>query len=86
MSVTKEDVVLCRQCESGAFKVGRIRPGPLFERGQTSERMGRLLCDRCASVLPATCSDDYMLRRLQQLSRFGIGAECAPILAEPEQE
>ena len=60
--------------------------GPLVGKREASSRLSVLLCERCGAVLPATSADDHMLRRLAQLSRFGIGAESTPILVDSKSE
>ena len=40
-----------------------------------------LLCQRCGALLPASQADDFMLRRLSQLARFGLGAGSGPLLS-----
>jgi hypothetical protein len=39
------------------------------------------LCERCDAVLPANQADEFMLKRLSQFARFGIGAESGPLLS-----
>ena len=76
--------MLCKHCELVSAKAGltgRTTPVP---RIQQSDLLTGLLCERCSTVLPATRADDHLLKRLEQLSRFGIGAESEPILAEQD--
>ena len=78
--------MLCRQCESLLSRLGRsVGLSPLAP-GQATGRLGVLVCARCGSVLPASNADEHMLRRLRQFSRFGIGAESAPLLASTDGE
>lgn len=74
--------MLCRQCEQEASRLGPGRRTLPARRIQGSERLTGLLCERCGAVLPASQADDHLLKRLAQLSRFGIGAESAPLLAD----
>jgi len=77
--------VVCRHCESKPV-MGRRRssaePEPVEGPG-TGVR--DYLCEVCGSVLPASESDEFLLRRLSQFARFGIGAESAPLLTDTSQ-
>jgi hypothetical protein len=72
--------VICRQCESkpgtGCRGVS-LGPAPSQELGTG---LRELLCDACGAVLRAGEADEFLLRRLSQFARFGIGAESAPLL------
>jgi hypothetical protein len=71
--------VRCNQCESvGARRARRVLP----EGGTEPPTPVRgLLCEHCGTVLPANETDDHLLRRLEQLARFGLGASSAPLLS-----
>ncbi len=77
-------IVLCLQCEvtmsslpDGFAKLSRPTPVP--------DQLTALLCSRCGAVLPSPNSDDGMLAKLSQLSRFGLGADDRPLLLAEER-
>lgn len=76
--------VLCSACESvhqqrlGAARLSSPRSG-------LRHSVRTLLCDRCGRVLPPVEPEEFLLKRLAQFARFGIGAESGPILSsDPE--
>jgi len=74
--------VLCRHCESKPVR--ERRSAIAFEpTGRSRVGLREWLCEACGSVLPPCQPDDFLLRRLSQFARFGIGAESAPLLTDP---
>jgi hypothetical protein len=78
--------VLCVHCRALTSSIpesfeGRTR-GVVLPDG-----LNGLLCSRCSAVLPSPDPDDGMLAKLNQLSRFGLGADDRPILdsANPDR-
>ena len=71
--------MLCSRCEatvtSMALRDPRVRWSDL------ADPVAALLCSRCGSVLPSPDPTEGMLTKLEQLSRFGLGADDRPLLA-----
>ena len=42
--------------------------------------MGRILCARCGAMVIPTNPEEAILKKLTQLSRFGLGADDRPLL------
>ena len=76
--------MLCRQCESKRA-INRRRTGAeVGADGALGSELRGFLCDACRAVLPASQTDEFLLRRLTQFARFGIGAESAPLLTNTQ--
>jgi hypothetical protein len=78
--------VLCVHCRALTSSIPES-----FEGGTRGvvlpDGLNGLLCSRCSAVLPSPDPDDGMLAKLNQLSRFGLGADDRPILdsANPDR-
>ena len=76
------EYVLCRRCRKLLAdlppRISRIRR----RWRRDAKELDNLLCDRCNALLLAddSVSVDEMLRKLDQLSRFGLGADNRPLL------
>jgi len=79
LGVERDPNVLCAKCEvtvtSMALKKPRVRWSDL------ADPVAAVLCNRCGAVLPSPDPTEGMLSKLQQLSRFGLGADDRPLLA-----
>jgi hypothetical protein len=72
--------VFCSKCEQVVVAEGwRLDAADSGPDGLATVRS--LLCERCGRVLSQVRSDEYLLRRLTQMARFGIGAGSGPILS-----
>lgn len=71
--------MLCPHCQTRTpVEASALRTSLKFVLG--SERLSRLVCDRCGAVLPLEDPTDRLLGKLSQLARFGLAAEARPLL------
>ncbi len=76
--------MICGRCEallnSTSF-TSRAR----FDFGEMAEALATLFCSQCGAMLQPIDPEQPMLEKLTQLSRFGLGGDDRPLLANPRE-
>jgi len=76
--------LLCGQCREATGSGAKLS-FPATGHARLPGGFAALLCARCGAVLPTPDPDYGMLAKLNQLSRFGLGADNRPLLASSER-
>lgn len=63
--------MLCSRCEAHPQRTS----GKIHWSGVRADRLDRMLCAQCGTVLPAQDQGERLLDKLSQLARFGLVAE-----------
>ena len=71
--------MLCDVCQNLPADAWRTL-NPAFAEKEGSERLVKLLCERCGELLPPRDATERFLRSLSRLAGFGLAAGGSPIL------
>ncbi len=73
--------MLCRRCERRACSKQLLRFWTSPRAVWGTLPLDDVICARCGAVLPAELTTERFLRKLSDLSQFGLGAAERPLLA-----